>query len=69
MKKLIKLLALTMTGGMLMVGCGEVDEELPDVEETEQDIEEGLDDVEEGLEDTEEDIEGGVNEEIDEETD
>ncbi|WP_368645237.1 hypothetical protein AB4027_10080 [Alkalibacterium putridalgicola] len=64
MKKLTKLLALIMTGGMLMVGCGEVDEELPDVEETEENIDEGLNDVEEGVEDTGNEI----DEELDEET-
>lgn len=36
MKKLTKLLALTMTGGMLLIGCGETDDvenDLPDVED------------------------------------
>jgi len=36
MKKLTKLLALSMTGGMLLIGCGEtddVDNDLPDVED------------------------------------
>ncbi|MDZ7834763.1 MAG: hypothetical protein U5K84_04880 [Alkalibacterium sp.] len=41
MKKSIKLLALAMTGGMLLIGCGdveEIDNDLPDVEETEDDL-------------------------------
>lgn len=44
MKKVIKLLALTMTGGMLLVGCGdaeEIDGDLPDVEDPlDEDVEE-----------------------------
>lgn len=45
MKKLTKLLALTMTGGMLLVGCGDVEdvnEDLPDVEEAEEPIQDDL---------------------------
>ncbi|GEK89573.1 hypothetical protein AB4027_10075 [Alkalibacterium putridalgicola] len=41
MKKLTKLIALTLTGGLLLVGCGETDDmenDLPDVEETEDDL-------------------------------
>ncbi|SFC54841.1 hypothetical protein SAMN04488102_11019 [Alkalibacterium subtropicum] len=41
MKKLTKLLILTLTGGMFLVGCGEADDienDLPDVEETEDDL-------------------------------
>lgn len=52
MKKLTKLLALTMTGGMLLVGCGDtedVNEDLPDVEETEDDL--MNDDLDEEMED------------------
>lgn len=36
MRKLIQLLALIMTGSMLLIGCGdtyETDDDLPDVEE------------------------------------
>ena len=48
MKKLIKLLTLTMTGGMLLVGCGDVEDvdenDLPDIEDPlEEDIDEDLD--------------------------
>lgn len=41
MKKLTKVLALTMTGGMLLVGCGDtddVDNDLPNVEDMEDDM-------------------------------
>ncbi|MDZ7834764.1 MAG: hypothetical protein U5K84_04885 [Alkalibacterium sp.] len=47
MKKLTKLLALMMTGGMLLVGCGDVEDvdenDLPEVEDPfEEDLEEDL---------------------------
>ncbi|WP_177244053.1 hypothetical protein [Alkalibacterium sp. 20] len=46
MKKLTKLLALTMTGGLLLAACGDAyngdDNDSPDVEETE-DLDEDMD--------------------------
>lgn len=55
MKKLIKLLAVTMTGGILLVGCGDdsdLDDDLPGMEDIEEDpMDEELD--EEMDEDTE----------------
>lgn len=63
MKKLSKLLALSMTAGMLLAACGETDDienDLPDVEDTEEDL--INDDLDGELEDD------SINENMDEDT-
>lgn len=62
MKKLTKLLALVMTGGVLLVGCGEADDienDLPDVEDPADPVDPELDEEldEEMDEDMEDDAE------------
>ncbi|MDN6293715.1 MAG: hypothetical protein L0J48_06195 [Alkalibacterium sp.] len=52
MKKLSKIFAMLMMGGMLLVGCGEADNnetDIPDVDKTEEDL--MNDDLDDQLED------------------
>lgn len=56
MKKLTRLLALTMTGGLLLMACGDAedvdDTDLPEVEEMEDNLNEDMnDDLDEDMND------------------
>ncbi|MFO8068990.1 MAG: hypothetical protein R6U02_03250 [Alkalibacterium sp.] len=56
MKKLTKLLALTMTGGLLLMACGDTEDvddiDLPEVEEMEDNLNEDMnDDLDEDMND------------------